>query len=72
MERLMTVFEVAEVLALKPATIRKMIFQRRVPVTRIGRAVRMREKDIQALIDFGYRPGLDGTSQVMPKAKVPR
>jgi excisionase family DNA binding protein len=47
---LLTVDDVARQLALKPCTIRKWIFQRRMPVVRIGRAVRIRQMDVEALI----------------------
>ena len=55
MERLLTVFQAADALALKPATIRKMILQKRIPVVRIGRAVRIKEADVEGIIRQGYR-----------------
>ena len=55
MQRLLTVFQAADALALKPATIRKMILQRRLPVVRIGRAVRIKEADVEGIIRQGYR-----------------
>ena len=61
MERLLTVFQAADALALKPATIRKMIFQRRLPVVRIGRAVRIKEGDVELIIKEGYRKAVDPT-----------
>ncbi len=54
MRQLITVFEAADRLGLKPATIRKMIFQRRLPVVRIGRAVRIKGEDVERLIEAGY------------------
>jgi len=53
---LLTVVEAAERLALQPATIRKLIFQRRLPVVKLGRSVRLRDEDIEALIRLGLRP----------------
>ncbi len=61
MERLLTVFQAADALALKPATIRKMILQRRLPVVRIGRAVRIKEGDVELIIKEGYRKAIDPT-----------
>ena len=55
MERLLTVMQAAESLALRPATIRKMILQKRIPVVRIGRAVRIKEADVEGIIRQGYR-----------------
>jgi excisionase family DNA binding protein len=55
--RLMRVDEAAERLGLKPATIRKMIFRREIPVVRpTKRAVRIREDDVEALIRLGLTP----------------
>ena len=55
MERLLTVPEAAEKLALRPPTIRKMIFQHKLSVVRIGRAVRIKESDLEVIILTGYR-----------------
>jgi excisionase family DNA binding protein len=52
-DQLWTVNEVAKRLALRPSTIRKFIFQRRLPVVRLGRAVRVRESDLARLIADG-------------------
>lgn len=55
--RLLRVDEVAERLGLKPATVRKMIYQRRIPVVRpTKRAVRIREEDVEAIIRLGLTP----------------
>lgn len=54
--KLLTVPEAAECLALKPATIRKLISRRRIPCVRLGRAVRLREEDLQALARIGLQP----------------
>ena len=56
-EQLLTVTEAAERLALRPATVRKMLYERRLPRVRVGRrAVRIRESDIEALIRLGFEP----------------
>lgn len=54
--KLLKAGEVAERLGLSPLTVRKWIFERRLPVVRIGRAVRVREEDVEALIRFGLQP----------------
>ena len=59
MNGLMTVLEVAVRLGLKPATIRKMIFQRRIPVVRIGRSVRFKPEDIDKIVREGYQPAIE-------------
>ena len=59
MQKLLTVLQAAECLALRPATIRKMILQRRLPVVRIGRSVRIKEIDIEGIIREGYRRPLE-------------
>ena len=55
--RLLRIEEVAARLALKPSTVRKLIFLKQLPCVRpTKRAVRVREEDIDALIRVGYRP----------------
>ncbi|MBI3805402.1 MAG: helix-turn-helix domain-containing protein [Nitrospirae bacterium] len=58
MSRLLRVPEAARLSGLKEATIRKMIFQRRLPTVRIGRAVMIPEEAIEKLIREGYRPAI--------------
>jgi excisionase family DNA binding protein len=53
--RLLNANEVAQRLALSPLTVRKWISQRRLPVVRLGRAVRVREDDVEALARFGTK-----------------
>jgi len=55
MSRLLRVEEVAERLGLRPSTVRKLIYLRRLPVVRpTPRSVRCREADIDAIIQRGY------------------
>lgn len=57
--KLYRVEEVADILGLKPATVRKMIFRREIPVVRpTRRAVRIREEDVQAIVRLGFRPAM--------------
>lgn len=65
MRRLLTVDQVSECLGVRSSTIRRWIHQRRVPVVKLGRAVRFREEDVERLIRDGLRPAIDpGNGQV--------
>jgi excisionase family DNA binding protein len=50
MEELMDVREVARRLKVKESTIRAWVFQRRIPVIRLGSLVRFREADLDKWI----------------------
>ena len=63
MQQLLTVLQAADALALKPATIRKMILQRRLPVVRIGRSVRIKQADVEGIIRQGYRGRIELNDQ---------
>lgn len=54
---LLKIPEAAQRLALSPATLRAWIATGRLPVVRLGRAVRVKADDVDALIRFGYKPG---------------
>lgn len=56
MTKLLKPLEVAERLSVSPLTVRKWIFAKRLPVVRVGRSVRVREEDLEALIRLGYEP----------------
>ena len=55
MTKLVRPADVAERLAVSPLTIRKWIHLGSLPVVRLGRSVRVREEDLDALIRFGAR-----------------
>ena len=55
---LLTVNEAADRLGLSPATLRRWIFDSRIGFVRLGRAVRLRSEDIEALAKEGYRPSI--------------
>ncbi|QOJ35221.1 MAG: helix-turn-helix domain-containing protein [Nitrospira sp.] len=58
-ERLLTVGEAAARLGLKPATIRRMILNRRVETVRPSlRAVRIPESAVRRIIERGFRPAV--------------
>ena len=56
MERLLDYRECAELLHIKPSTVRLWVFQKRLPVVRIGRAVRFRPSDLEAFVQEGFEP----------------
>ena len=61
MEKILTVPEAADRLRLKPSTIRKWLFERRLAYVRVGRkAVRIRESDLEKLLRENYTPALKG------------
>lgn len=51
MSKLLTVDEVAQRLRLHPITVRRHIKSGRLPATRIGRSVRVKEEDIEATVE---------------------
>ena len=55
MDQLLTVKQAAELLACSQATIRKWIYQRRLPVVKVGRLTRLRTRDLEVLIDHDTR-----------------
>jgi excisionase family DNA binding protein len=58
-DQLLTVAQVAERLALKPATIRRMILERRIDVVRPSvRAVRVPLSAVEKIMEHGFRPAL--------------
>jgi excisionase family DNA binding protein len=58
-EKLLTVQQAAERLGLREATVRKLIFQRRIDTVRPSvRAVRVPESAIKKILEQGYRPAV--------------
>jgi excisionase family DNA binding protein len=55
---LLTVNQAASLLALKPATIRRRILERRIDYIKLGRAVRIPANAVEQLIQAGYREAL--------------
>jgi excisionase family DNA binding protein len=53
-ERLLTVFQCEDITGRKVATWRKAIAERRIPVVRIGRSVRVPHEYVQELIAAGW------------------
>jgi len=54
-ENLFTVPETSKLLKISPHTLRSWIFQRKVPVVRLGRRVFFREKDLEEMIKKGFQ-----------------
>ena len=50
MRPLLTVAEVGELLRLSPRSIRRLIADGRLPIVRLGRAIRIRPQDVEALV----------------------
>jgi excisionase family DNA binding protein len=64
---LLTVPEAAALLRLKASTIRAWVCQRRIPYVKVGRLVRIRHTDLEALIAEGVVPAYsENTSRVQP------
>ena len=53
---LLTVLEAADILRLKPATIRAWILKRRIPYVKLGGRVFLRKSDCEALITANVVP----------------
>jgi excisionase family DNA binding protein len=63
MGELLTVAEAAGLLRLKPSTLRAWILRRKLPYCKVGRLVRIRRADVEALIAASLvpaRPAGDG------------
>jgi excisionase family DNA binding protein len=58
--QLLNVAEAAEMCHLKVSTIRRWIFNRRLPFVKLGRRVLLRSSDIEALIEQNIVPARDG------------
>lgn len=56
--KLLRIPQVAERLAVKESTVRKMVFERRLPIVKIGRVVAIPEDCIEKMIRDGYQAAL--------------
>ena len=63
MDQLLTVEQAAHVLACSPAAIRKWIYQRRLPIVKVGRLTRVRQADLETLVARGLRIATAGPRQ---------
>ena len=55
-DRLLDVMEAADLLRLRPRTLYKLAYQRRLPVVKVGRATRFRLSSLVQLIEAWERP----------------
>jgi len=53
------VSEVARELGVEESTIRKWIFEKKIPVVRLGRSVRIKPEDIENMINSGTQPAIN-------------
>ena len=75
----MTVDEIARTLKLNPQTVRNWIDRGELPAVRVGRRVRIRRQDFNAMVDAGYNgpsrppPPAEGTiwDGVVPPPQMP-
>lgn len=65
MDQLVTVKQAAQLLACSEAAIRKWLYQRRLPVVKIGRLTRLRLGDLEALVAKGL-PHASGSGNEAP------
>lgn len=56
--QLLDVDQAAELLAVRPRMIRRLIEERRLPVVRVGRHVRVDAADLAAYVEAQRRPGV--------------
>jgi len=57
--KFVTVEGAAEMLGLRPATIRQWVWRRQIEVVRVGRSVRIRRAALDALVARGTTPALE-------------
>ena len=57
-ERLLTVFELEQLTGRRVSTWRKAILEKRIPVVRLGRSVRVPIEAVQRMIDEGWQDAI--------------
>jgi excisionase family DNA binding protein len=57
-DRLLGVREAATMLGLKPSTLYQWAYERRIPVVKLGRALRFRRSVVQKVISDSERPAI--------------
>jgi excisionase family DNA binding protein len=63
-QQLLTAKEAATLLCLSENTIRQWIWQRRLPVVRLGRAVRLKRHDLEQLINQNCQEAMTWSNHV--------
>lgn len=56
MAELLTITEAAALLRLKPSTMRAWVLRRRIPYVKVGRLVRIRRADVEAMVAASVVP----------------
>jgi len=56
-DEFLTVDEVAETLRVNPQTVRNWISDGTLPAVRVGRRIRITRRDLDRVMEQGYRPG---------------
>lgn len=56
--KLLRIPQVADRLAVKESTVRKMVFEKRLPIVKIGRVVAIPEDYIEKMIRDGYQAAM--------------
>jgi excisionase family DNA binding protein len=54
-ENLLNITEASRALKISPHTLRSWIFQKKVPIVRLGRRILFREKDLEKMIEDGIQ-----------------
>jgi excisionase family DNA binding protein len=62
-ESFLTVADVAEMLKLNQQTVRNWIDQGSLPALRVGRRVRIKQSDLERVLEEGYRAGAPAATQ---------
>jgi len=58
-EKLLTISQAAERLGLAPVTVRTWIGARKLGIVRLGRAIRISERELERLVERGTQPALE-------------
>jgi excisionase family DNA binding protein len=61
---LLTVAEAASLLRLRPSTMRAWVLRRKIPYVKVGRLVRLRRADVEALIAASLVPARPAAAKV--------
>ena len=68
--RLLSVYDVAECLGIRPATVYRWAQEQRLPSVKIGSLIRFREKDIEDFVEMRFRPAKVCVEPGQRQAKV--
>jgi excisionase family DNA binding protein len=60
MAKLLSILEFSEKLGIKPSTTRAWLWRRKIEFIRVGRCIRIRESEVDRLIEQGRVPAVGG------------